>query len=155
MQDYVLEFLLVATYFVYPTVTATLFQTFSCEKVHLGRFLHRDFAINCDAVEHKSYELLAMIAIVLFSCGVPLLFWALLFYKRHNLMHKDAQYLGFFFSDYKAQYWYWEVRAHAMQRTFHWCYHCCGVCAITLPTTFGLRLEPSNFTPRASFAIFR
>ena len=29
MQDYVLEFLLVATYFVYPTVTATLFQTFS------------------------------------------------------------------------------------------------------------------------------
>ena len=74
VMDYFLYFLLVTTYFVYPTVSATLFQTFSCEKVHLGRFLHKDFAINCEAADHRRYEAFAAIAIVLFACGVPLLF---------------------------------------------------------------------------------
>ena len=114
VQDYVLKFLLVATYLVYPTVSAMLFQTFSCEKVHLGRFLHKDYAIDCDSAEHKGYQALAVIAILVFACGVPLLFWALLYYQRHNLMHENAQYLGFFFGDYKPQHWYWEVRKRCM-----------------------------------------
>ena len=82
-----------------------------------------------------------MIAICLFAYGVPLLFWALLYYQRHNLMHKDAQYLGFFFSDYKAQYWYWEVRALTV----------CSARVLALLTTIGLCLPPANLPPRLFF----
>eukprot|EP00937_MAST-01D_sp_MAST-1D-sp2_P000024 g24.t1 len=101
--------LLVITYLLYPTMSSLLFQTFSCETVHLGRFLHQDYAIDCDGAEHARYEAIASVMIAIFAVGVPMLFWALLRRHRHNLVHEHAQYLRFFFADYKPQFWYWEV----------------------------------------------
>jgi hypothetical protein len=119
----VIKWLLVLTYLVYPAVSSMLFQTFSCESISLGsrrsspdalpptrsRWLHQDYAIDCDDAGHKYYEGLAIAMIVVFAFGVPMLFWALLRLHRHNLMHANAQYLAFFFADYSAEHWYWEV----------------------------------------------
>ena len=107
--DSIIRCLLVLTYLVYPTVSSMLFQAFSCEQVHLGRFLHYDYAIDCDSAEHKRYQSLAITAILFFALGVPLMFWVLLYSRRHNLAHEDAQYLDFFFGDYNEDHWYWEV----------------------------------------------
>eukprot|EP00937_MAST-01D_sp_MAST-1D-sp2_P008078 g8078.t1 len=107
--DGLLRVFLVITYLLYPTLTAVLFQTFSCEQIHIGRFLHYDYAVNCDSAGHQAYEHLAVVVIVIFAIGVPVLFWALLFRHRHNLNHDDARYLGFFFDDYRPEHWYWEV----------------------------------------------
>ena len=92
--------MLITTYLFYPTITSLLFQTFSCEQIHLGRFLHQDYGIECDSAAHKRYKAMASIAIIAFSFGVPLLYFALLSRYRKNLAHADAQYLSFFFADY-------------------------------------------------------
>ena len=117
-----IKWLLVLTYLVYPTISSMLFQTFSCESIGLGnkrsagavpparsRWLHQDYAIDCDSTEHRYYEALASFMIVSFSFGVPVLFWALLRPHRRNLNHADAQYLSFFFLDYNEDHWYWEI----------------------------------------------
>eukprot|EP00937_MAST-01D_sp_MAST-1D-sp2_P005052 g5052.t1 len=104
----VVTWLLVITYLMYPTISSLLFQTFSCETVHLGSYLHQDLAIDCDGTAHQYYEGLSEAMIILFAFGVPLLFWALLRRHRRNLMHADAQYLSFFFADYTGEFWYWE-----------------------------------------------
>ena len=121
-SETVIKWLLVMTYLVYPTISSLLFQAFSCETVRLGsrrsigaqppatsRWLHQDFAIDCDSAEHKYYESLAWFMIASFAFGVPVLFWALLRLHCRNLDHADAQYLRFFFMDYRAEHWYWEV----------------------------------------------
>eukprot|EP00937_MAST-01D_sp_MAST-1D-sp2_P003170 g3170.t1 len=113
---------IVFTYVFYPTISSTFFQSFSCEVIVLGtkrsataqpparsRWLHRDYAIDCDSDEHQMYERWATAMIVLFAFGVPALLWSLLYQHRRNLLQADAQYLSFLYNDYHAKFWYWEV----------------------------------------------
>eukprot|EP00937_MAST-01D_sp_MAST-1D-sp2_P005101 g5101.t1 len=109
LTNTIVTWLLVLTYLLYPTMSSLLFQAFSCETVHLGRFLHQDLSIDCDSAAHKYYERLTTVMVSLFAFGVPVLYWALLRRHRHNLLHNDAQYLSFFFADYTDEFWYWEV----------------------------------------------
>eukprot|EP00937_MAST-01D_sp_MAST-1D-sp2_P007747 g7747.t1 len=101
--------LLVITYLMYPAISSLLFQSFSCETIHLGRYLHQDYSIDCDSAKHKTYERLAKAMIALFAIGVPVLFFVLLRRHRHNLNGAEAQYLSFFYGDYRPAFWYWEV----------------------------------------------
>eukprot|EP00937_MAST-01D_sp_MAST-1D-sp2_P002202 g2202.t1 len=97
-------------------------RAFSCEKIELGtnrglrarppatsRWLHQDFNIDCDSDEHRSYEVMAGIAIGAFAFGVPALFWGMIYPHRKNLMSAGARHLRFFSADYKPRFWYWEV----------------------------------------------
>eukprot|EP00937_MAST-01D_sp_MAST-1D-sp2_P005255 g5255.t1 len=59
--------------------------------------------------KHKAYEARAIVMIVAFACGVPMMLWSLLYRHRHNLLHVDAQYLGFLVNDYRSEFWFWEV----------------------------------------------
>ena len=112
--DTAISWLIVLTYFLYPTVSSTFFQAFSCETIVLGnqrsegalplatsRWLHRDYALNCDSAKHKYYESWAQAMILMFAFGVPVILWALLFRHRHNLSGADAQYLAFLFGDFR------------------------------------------------------
>eukprot|EP00937_MAST-01D_sp_MAST-1D-sp2_P001199 g1199.t1 len=96
--------------------------SFSCETIVMGvqrsahaqpaarsRWLHRDYAVDCDSEAHRVYEMWATAMIVLFAFGVPVLLGGLLYRHRRNLLRADAQYLAFLYNDYHANMWYWEV----------------------------------------------
>eukprot|EP00937_MAST-01D_sp_MAST-1D-sp2_P002392 g2392.t1 len=121
-SDWAIGWLTVFTYVLYPSVSSIFFQSFSCEAIELGtmrsnaaqpparsRWLHQDYAVDCDSAKHQVYETWAAAMIVAFAFGVPILFLALLCKWRHHLQHEGAQYLSFLFRDYRPDMWYWEI----------------------------------------------
>lgn len=59
----------------YPSCSAITFQTFDCETFDDGtRFLRGDYSINCDTTIHYFMEMYAILMIVIWPIGVPIIY---------------------------------------------------------------------------------
>ncbi|CBN75178.1 polymorphic Outer membrane protein G/I family [Ectocarpus siliculosus] len=84
-------FMLLLTFFVYSSVSATLFRTFACETLEDGKtYLLADYRIECDSSKHKGFEVYAGFMVLLFTAGIPALYSFLLFRDRDVLKGREA-----------------------------------------------------------------
>ena len=134
------SFFLLLSYLVLPGVSIIVFRSFTCVDVDPDkvtaentRYLRADMSINCDSPEYFATTVWAIVSIICYPVGVPLLYLILLFrvrkdiaelslhknedrqefgvYKcsREESVHDHVTALGILFASYKPRYWYWEV----------------------------------------------
>jgi hypothetical protein len=77
---------IVPSYMLYPSISSVLFQTFMCRSIDSKRFLTKDLSIDCTSAEHRTAESRALVMIALFSFGLPVIYQALLFPHRRQLV---------------------------------------------------------------------
>ena len=125
--------ILAVLFFIFPSVTSIALQGMEtrCECFDVGAatgecFLRADLALKCGSGDPSTNELhewtpeyqhanaIAWMAIVLYPVGVPAVFLLLLFTCRKSLLGKEKETplshaLNFLHSEYKPQFFYWEV----------------------------------------------
>jgi hypothetical protein len=101
----------------YPFVCSMLFQVHNCRTVDTLPYLHADYSIECHTAEHRSASIFSGFLIALVAIGTPFLYMLLLFPHRdeiRSLMGRNkrsatSRHLRFLFSDYRPEWYYWEV----------------------------------------------
>ncbi|CAM9207691.1 unnamed protein product [Laminaria digitata] len=82
---------LLLTFFVYSSVSSTLFKTFACEKLEDGKnYLRADYRLECDSSKHKAFQVYAGFMIVVYTVGIPAFYGVLLFRDREVLRRGRA-----------------------------------------------------------------
>ena len=78
---------------VFAFVSTTIFQTFNCASFgdDPNRYLALDTTINCDDESHKIWESYASIMIGVYPVGITLMFFIMLFRKRHILQDETLR----------------------------------------------------------------
>ena len=75
---------LLLTYCVFPAVSQSIFQVFSCDDgFDEGSFLRLDYNISCADTTYKIYYAYAMLMIFIYPIGIPLFYAASLFSAIH------------------------------------------------------------------------
>lgn len=106
------------TFFVYTSVSSTVFQAFACEELDDGNiYLRADYRIKCDSSQHKAYQVYAGFMVVLYIAGIPAFYGALLFRDRDILKHAEADRqttarvtsTSHLWTPYKPSVFYYEV----------------------------------------------
>lgn len=116
-------FFLLFTFCVLPVVSRKQFQAYDCMPVAATSVLRADTMVACTSAAYQGFRVIVGLFMSLFL-GVPLLWFALLWQKRHKL-HPNfedltyVQYLRahdasldptrFLFEVYKPEFFYWEV----------------------------------------------
>jgi hypothetical protein len=87
IRDSAVELFLAMTFLVFSSVSTTIFDTFNCRTYgdDQTKFLTEDQSISCDDPAHRKYETYAFVMMVCFPLGIPLLYFALLFNRRHEI----------------------------------------------------------------------
>ena len=110
--------ILVVLYAVLPSVSTTVFGAFPCDELDTGeKFLIADYAIDCDEGKYSLFAAYAVIMMVVYPIGVPVLYGWLLVRKKEHIKQPVAEReednelagLAFLFDSYKPQFWYFEV----------------------------------------------
>eukprot|EP00935_MAST-01C_sp_MAST-1C-sp1_P000569 g569.t1 len=98
---------LVLAYFIYSPVSANVFQVFNCRSINGGRYLRKDYSLDCTTREHIAMEVFSVF-MVLFTCiGLPMQYFVVLYVHRNHLGKLRA--LSFFLRDYSPRWRYWEI----------------------------------------------
>ena len=116
--------LFLVLFLIYPSTSASIFATFQCEELSDGtRWLRADLSIDCDSRTHTGFSVYAALMILVYPIGTPILYFLVLFPKRHVLRKAVSErtaaevesvlYLDFLVSSYREGFWYFEVRAGA------------------------------------------
>jgi hypothetical protein len=99
---------------IYPVISATVFQSFLCTTLHAGEdteeLMYADFQIACDTEEHSHLIIWAVLFVLLYPIGVPLLIFIVVFHKRHELSTAGSYWrtlLAPVVGMMKLEYWYW------------------------------------------------
>ncbi|CAM9126201.1 unnamed protein product [Ectocarpus sp. 6 AP-2014] len=114
-----MSMVLLISFLVYSSVSATVFQTFACEDLDNGkRYPRVDCRIECDSSEHQAFEVYAGIMILVYPVGIPL-FYAYLLYKNRRVLKSEdevtresspqVQPISDLWSPYKPGRFYYEV----------------------------------------------
>eukprot|EP00752_Nemacystus_decipiens_P013346 g11816.t1 len=107
--------LLLLTFFIYSSASSTVFQTFACETLDDDvEYLRADYRIVCTDAKHRAFEVYAGIMIMVYPVGIPLLYAALLFQRRHVLADAGAdktvaQPIAGLWEPYRPERYYYEV----------------------------------------------
>lgn len=112
-----LSMVIFLTFFVYSSVSSTLFQMFSCDELDDGKtYLRADYRIECDSPRHKSLQIYAGFMIVLYTMGIPVFYAFLLIRNRDVLMDEVGREVEMrvkpitnLWSPYQPQRFYYEV----------------------------------------------
>ena len=57
----------------YPSMSSTIFRTFSCESFDNGRFMREDYSIKCDSTKYTAFvRPYAIAMMIIYPIGVPL-----------------------------------------------------------------------------------
>jgi hypothetical protein len=103
------------TFLVFSLVSSPAFEVFDCEQFEKDNqtisFLRADYTVTCsiDGVRQPEYNtlwILAIVVILIFPVGIPILYAILLFGPRSSTM---AQKLDFLTANYRRQFYYWEL----------------------------------------------
>ena len=82
---------LLLTFLVYSSVSSTLFKAFACEELEDDKYyLRSDYRIECDSSKHRGFQAYAGVMIVLYTVGIPFLYFCLLFRDRDVLKIDEA-----------------------------------------------------------------
>ncbi|CAM9152222.1 unnamed protein product [Ectocarpus fasciculatus] len=109
---------LLLTFFVYSSVSSTLFRAFACDDLDDGKYyLRADYSIECDSPEHRGIQVYAGFMIVMYTVGIPALYAELLFKNRDVLKDEDpdredpprVKSISNLWESYKPAVFYYEV----------------------------------------------
>ncbi|GMI38133.1 hypothetical protein TeGR_g10821 [Tetraparma gracilis] len=83
----VFGYFLALTFLLLPSVSIKIFSTFACRIFDdgYGSFLKVDYSIDCTSSSHAAFEAYAVVMILVYPVGIPLMYFALLFRKRAML----------------------------------------------------------------------
>eukprot|EP00903_Cladosiphon_okamuranus_P006392 g6257.t1 len=81
---------LLLTFLIYSSVSAVLFEAFSCESLDNKSFLRADYRIECDSPKHKAFQAYAVVMVLLYTVGIPAFYGYLLFRDRAVLTLAEA-----------------------------------------------------------------
>lgn len=82
---------LFVAFFVYSTVSCTIFQTFACEELDNGTYLRADYSLTCTAKKHKAYIAYAGVMACVYPIGIPAVFAWWLGCNRRDLKSSDRE----------------------------------------------------------------
>lgn len=100
-------------YLIYQTLVKTCFKMMRCENVGLHSYMADDMSIECFKGEHSIYYALAIVFLLLYGAGIPLVMTMIVFPYRKQLLSKKAEKFGFIYGDYKLKYWWWSCMIFA------------------------------------------
>ena len=95
-------------------VSSAAFQAFACDAFDNGKsFLRADFAVECHTPEHDSVLRLAILGILLYPCGISLLYVILFFKAKRAILDEKptalTRALGFLTLDFEKAWFAWEL----------------------------------------------
>jgi hypothetical protein len=95
----------------FPAASTKSMQHFKCIELDENRkWLDADYRIRCGSASHFTHMLPAILGIICYPIGIPLLLFILVCQQRKNLDHPlIEERLGFLYSSYKPKYFYWEI----------------------------------------------
>jgi hypothetical protein len=86
---------LAMTFFIYSTVSTTVFQTFACDTIDDSAaiktsYLRADYSIQCGTSEHTLYRIYAGFMVIIYPLSIPALYAWLLWRNRHKLSSNNG-----------------------------------------------------------------
>ncbi|CAN0056334.1 unnamed protein product, partial [Scytosiphon promiscuus] len=103
-------------FFVYATVSYTVFETFVCDELDDGSsYLRADYSLTCWTSLHTGYQVYAGLMVLVYPVGVPCVFgWWLFKYRReltedNRGTNADLRPLADLWEPYKQDKYYYEV----------------------------------------------
>ena len=79
------EVCFLVAYTLYTSVSTTIFTLFKCEKIQGKWYLAADYSVVCLDAQYNQYVILALVCMMLFTVGIPLGVYILLFRSRKVL----------------------------------------------------------------------
>ena len=70
---------LLALFFIHPSITAVTFQTFLCKELEGNKWLVADLNEQCWTGSHLLFSIIAGLGAAIWSFGIPLITWAILY----------------------------------------------------------------------------
>ncbi|CAN0175417.1 unnamed protein product, partial [Laminaria digitata] len=127
---------LFVAFFVYSSVSYTVFQTFVCDSLDDGNeYLRADYDLKCTTERHKNYELYAAFMICIYPVGIPAVFTFWLALNRQDLVKPgrdgmlELQHGSDLWAAYKPSRFYYEVVECARRITLT------GIAVFVLPNS--------------------
>lgn len=158
-----LSAVLLLTFLVYSSASATVFQTFACECLHDGNeYLRADYRIQCDSPTHRGWQLYAAFMVVVYPVGIPVAYSILLSRHRRRLTNMrsrehDARIRPILqlWAPYRPSRYYYEivecVRRISLTGVVVFIYpNTAAQVAITLAMAFAFVLVSEGLSPYAS-----
>jgi len=119
MSEDVYKIIVLVILLLFPGLSTKLFSMFNCrmfDGIDDKYLLVQDYAIDCNQGEHVSYSVIAVVFLILFIVGVPLVMFILLYCNRKHLHdikskkhHMVKASLGGLYLQYEPSYWYFEL----------------------------------------------
>ena len=107
---------LVVVFFVYSSVSSTIFQTFRCDLLDDSvLYLQADYSLTCSSSKHKAYTAYASLMFVVYPLGIPAFFlWWLVRNRKHLKMYSretmgHLKPFNSIWGTYKPSRYYYEV----------------------------------------------
>lgn len=110
-----LSAVLLLLFFVYSSVSSTVFRMFSCDSLDDGEeYLRADYRIMCTDAKHRALQVYAGFMIAVYPVGIPLLFVVLLYRHRDVLSDPTAdktaaESIASLWEPYRPDCFYYEV----------------------------------------------
>lgn len=120
VRDVHMSALLLWTFFVYSSVSSTVFRMFACEGLDDDyEYLRADYRILCTGHKHRALQAYAGIMIAVYPIGIPLFYTALL-YRLRRVLTKEvgdrscfesarARSIADLWTPYRPECFYYEV----------------------------------------------
>lgn len=103
-------------FFVYSSVSFTIFQTFVCDDLDDGNsYLRADYSIHCSTKRHLVYTTYASVMVCIYPVGIPAFFGWWLAANRHDLVEPDREEMSHLkafrglWAAYSPRCYYYEV----------------------------------------------
>jgi len=97
-------------FLIYPGVSSTVLRLYICKDIDGQGYLLTDLRVRCHTQTWSAYTLASIPLILLYPVGIPLFFFVLLRTNKEHLHDKRVQaQLGFLYSAYTAECWWFEM----------------------------------------------
>ena len=100
-------------FFFFPPVSKKVFNAVHCQQVMPGRrYMWADLSIECAGEQYMAWVGFAVGAFCVYTVGIPLLFFLILWSNHRRLVLQTPRCLGrygFLYSKYQDRIWWWEL----------------------------------------------
>lgn len=103
-------------FFIYSSVSYTIFQTFVCDTLDDGvSYLRADYSLTCSGKEHSYYVVFAAAMVFVYPIGIPLFCWNWMRGNREELQRVDRDSVARLkpfqgiWASYKPSRYYYEI----------------------------------------------
>ena len=102
---------LLVLFFLHAPVSQRIFHYFVCHDIAGKKFLRVDYSLSCTEKEYLSFRTLPVLMLVLFTAGIPVVIFLLLFINRKRLQTPSVRArLGFLYASFRPNAGeFWEV----------------------------------------------